>query len=80
MAKSKVPYRQSLPRRITVVRCECFADPVLFLPWDQMPVDVQQEFRVNGSIPCEGGGLPGDWCAGCRFGKVHNPEDANDPE
>lgn len=62
------------PRRETSVVCRCFANPVLFQPWDEMPVSAQEEFRRNGPIPCEGDGLPGLWCSACRFGTVTPPE------
>ena len=68
-------FRQRKPRRSTTVQCDCFASPILFEPWDQMPENARQEFKINGPIPCEGGGLPGQWCEGCRFGKVHEPDE-----
>ena len=63
------------PRRETDTRVECHAMPELFLPWDEMSKAAQNEFTKNGSIPCEGGGVPGIWCDGCRFGVVAEPED-----
>jgi hypothetical protein len=72
-----VQFRQSKPRRQTDVRCQCFADPVLFVGWEKMPDSARNEFNQNGPIPCEGGGLPGEWCQGCRFGAVLPPEDVD---
>lgn len=68
-------YRMDEPRRETDTRAECYADERLFLPWDDMPKAIQNEFTKNGPIPCEGGGVPGQWCDACRFGVVHAPED-----
>lgn len=68
-------FTQKKPRREMNVRCQCFAKPILFIGWDNMPADAKEEFETNGPIPCEGGGLPGEWCAGCRFGKVLEPEE-----
>ena len=56
----------------------CHADPAMFLPWEKLPEEFIQEITANGSIPCEGGGLPGEWCGGCRFGEEldrnHDPD------
>lgn len=71
----KSQFRQLRARRVTITRAECFAKPVLFQPWDDMPKAAQREFETNGPIPCEGGGLPGPWCGDCRFGSVESPED-----
>ena len=73
MAK-KSRYRQTRPRSIAMLTVECFAAPALFKPWEKMTAGQQNEFAANGPIPCEGGGLPGEWCAGCRFGKISEPE------
>ena len=67
-------FLQRKPRLSATVLCECYASPILFEPWYQMPEAARQEFEINGPIPCQGGGVPGEWCAGCRFGKVHEPE------
>jgi len=74
MAK-RIPFRLATARRQTDTRVECFADPELFKPWGEMSSKAKQEFDVNGPIPCEGGGLPGLWCDGCRFGHVNEPDD-----
>lgn len=74
MSKNQNDYSQREPRAASMVVCHCHAQPVLFLPWDKMPKAAQQEFAINGPIPCEGGGLPGPWCADCRFGVVTSPE------
>lgn len=76
MAKQKPnPFRMTTPTRATRIECTCFADPVLFLDWDEVPAEAQNEISVNGPIPCEGGGLPGEWCQDCRFGKLSDPEE-----
>lgn len=69
-------FRLEMPRASVELSGEahCFADPVLFLPWDEMPAEAQEEFRIASSIPCEGGGVPGSWCANCRFGTVNEYE------
>jgi hypothetical protein len=72
--REKQPFRQKKPRASSAVRCDCHAKPVLFRPWEKMPEAAKREFKINGPIPCEGGGIPGEWCAGCRFGKVYEPE------
>lgn len=56
------------PRAEADIRFKCHADPVLFKPWEEMPKKAQNEFTRNGPIPCEGGGVPGEWCLQCRFG------------
>ena len=71
----KNKFKLDTPGRETSVDCSCYADPVLFLPWDDLPARAKKEFEKNGGIPCEGGGLPGPWCADCRFGEVSTPND-----
>lgn len=68
-------FRQKLPRQTAIMIYQCFAKPVLFLPWDDMPKTAQREFKKNGPIPCEGGGMPGEWCLNCRFGAVEVSEE-----
>lgn len=65
------------PRRIEtiLVTSTCFAAPVLFISWDEMPQTAREEFNTNGPIQCEGGGVPGEWCESCRFGKVEMERD-----
>ena len=75
MKTKQQPFRLDTARRTTTVRCRCMADPCLFLPWEALSAAAKKEFHKNGGIPCEGGGLPGEWCAGCRFGVVDEPED-----
>lgn len=67
-------FRQKTARAESDVRCQCFAKPVLFLAWEKLPKSARDEFTNNGPIPCEGGGVPGAWCSGCRFGEVLEPE------
>jgi hypothetical protein len=61
-------FKLSQPRARAYLTATCFADSQLFLPYEDLPKAAKREFKVNGSIPCEGGGIPGEWCAGCRFG------------
>ena len=68
MAKSK--FKTAMPREIGTIQVQCFAKPVLFGKWDEMPQAARDEFANNGPIPCEGGGKLGTWCDGCRFGSV----------
>lgn len=73
----KVPFRLETTRATCAVTFGCFADPALFQPvrFQELPKKVQNEFNKNGSIPCEGGGMPGEWCMGCRFGGEIDRED-----
>jgi len=68
-------FRLSTIRRKAELEAQCFADPELFKPWDQMTAAAKSEFDKNGPIPCEGGGVPGEWCNGCRFGCLITLED-----
>lgn len=68
-------FRLDHPRLSTKVVCHCYASPELFLRWEDTSPEAKLEFEQNGSIPCEGGGLPGEWCCGCRFGELEEPED-----
>ena len=65
-------YRKTTKRATAEIVADCFADPRLFVGWDKMTDAERNEFTVNGPIPCEGGGIPGTWCDGCRFGEVVN--------
>ncbi len=69
---------QKEPRHETVTLASCHASPKLFIEWDKMSKAAKNEFETNGPIPCEGGGVPGFWCDGCRFGKIGDPEDPDD--
>lgn len=71
---AKRPFLLSKPRLSTNVRCDCHADAELFLPWEKLSTAAKREFSKNGPIPCEGGGMPGEWCVGCRFGVIFSPE------
>lgn len=66
-------FRIETPRATTVVRCHCHAAPELFLPWEMLSKSAKAEFGENGGIPCEGDGMPGEWCSGCRFGAIDEP-------
>lgn len=68
--KTKIPFRLTQIRDSADLQAQCYADLVLFEPWDKMTEDARDEFTKNGPIPCEGGGVPGEWCADCRFGKL----------
>lgn len=58
------------PRDDADFRIECHADPELFLDWDDLSKEAKKEFEKNGTIPCEGGGVIGLFCDGCRFYKI----------
>jgi hypothetical protein len=70
--KVAVSYRLPDARYQVVYSFEasCYADPALFQPWEQLTAVQQDEFDLHGAIPCDGGGLPGEWCRSCRFGTV----------
>ncbi len=74
MKRSK--FYRSQPRAVTTVECECHAAAELFLRWEELSPAARKEFQDQGPIPCEGGGLPGEWCARCRFGVVKEPLEA----
>jgi len=67
-----INYRRTELRAECKVHCLCYADPQLFLPWENLTPAVKREFQVNGPLPCEGGGVPGEWCGECRFGSVQS--------
>lgn len=73
----KNEYRLKQPRSVDtiLVTATCYAAPVLFIRWDDMPKGAKDEFDRNGPIPCEGGGTPGEWCEQCRFGQVEFDRD-----
>lgn len=48
----------------------CTADDDLFGEWDDLPDHARQEYEDNGPVPCDGGGVPGEWCTRCRFGRT----------
>lgn len=73
MSKS-VAYRRKNPRAQTELVIQCMAEPRLFLDWDKMTPKERDEFKQHGSIPCDGGGRPGEWCFGCRFMKLASDE------
>ena len=75
---TKSRFHQKSPRLEMQIIVECHAKPALFFPWDKMTKAAKAEFEKNGSIPCEGGGRPGIWCDGCRFGHLNEPEPYND--
>ena len=72
MARRKQKHYLKKPRRIgyVLVTAMCHAARGLFLAWDEMEPEGRDEFNLNGPIPCEGGGVPGEWCEECRFGTV----------
>ena len=67
-----IPYRTDMPRESIEYTYEasCFIDPILVKDWDEYTLDEEDEFFVNGPIPCDGSFQPGLWCEDCRFGKV----------
>ncbi len=67
-------FKQRQPRQTALVTCHCHAKPALFGHWDSLTEAARTEFAINGPIPCEGLGRVGQWCEGCRFGVVEDPE------
>lgn len=67
-------FRIKEPRAKSTLEAECYAHPRLFLPYEQLNKAERREFDTNGPIPCEGGGTPGEWCNGCRFGGLQTIE------
>ena len=63
-------FRQESPRRITLWEAQCYGMPELFVPWESMSEEAKNEFEENGGVSCEGSGVPGPWCIGCRFGEM----------
>lgn len=74
MAKKRSKFLRKDARSVTELSCLCYADPQLFVPAEKLSKAALAEFRVNGPIPCEGGGVPGEWCGNCRFGKIMREE------
>jgi hypothetical protein len=70
MASKIKNWREKTPRYEKTVIYQCFASQKLFGDWDDLSTAARKEFVTNGPIPCEGGGVPGEWCANCRFGEV----------
>ena len=69
----KTPFTTREPRTQTATMAKCFGDPSLFLPTDDLQPSAIAEFQINGPIPCFRDGVPGVWCATCRFGVVADP-------
>lgn len=46
----------------------CYAPPVLFGPWEAVPLHLQDDCATHNGLPCDGGGFPGSWCLRCRYG------------
>lgn len=69
-------YRQADPREEMNLYCACHADPVLFTPdFEELPEELQTAFNTGSlKIPCEGGGVPGEWCGDCTFGVTEHME------
>lgn len=70
-------FKQKMVRLATNVQCDCYAKPSLFKPWEKLSQSAKNEFLIHGPIPCGGGGVPGIWCADCRFGKLHDPQEVD---
>ncbi|MHA2063398.1 MAG: hypothetical protein ACXABY_03350 [Candidatus Thorarchaeota archaeon] len=69
-------YRLEEPRetRIVLFDCYCYIHPDLLQPSKKLTEAHWKEFEENGSIPCEGGGVPGERCDACRFGVVERDD------
>ena len=66
-------------RAFAIYVFNCHAPEDYFLDWEDTPQDVKDEIERNGGIPCEGGGVPDEWCARCRFG-TYERIDAEDAQ
>lgn len=56
-------------RSDTIIKFSCHAPAYYFLATEVVPKKCWDEIRSNGPLPCSGGGVPGEWCMRCRFGK-----------
>ena len=53
-----------------IAKIDCSADEALFGEWEDIPDELKQDLKQNGSIECEGSGVMHIWCGNCRFGNV----------
>lgn len=59
MRKQKL--RMDEPRQQATFVYSCYASPELFKPrWDDLSLEAKDEVEKNGSLPCDGGGVPGE--------------------
>lgn len=63
-------YRTEEPRAVVILEAKCFAPSAMFTAeWEDIPKKFQAVYSEN-NIPCEGGGVAGEWCAKCPFGSL----------
>ena len=55
---------------------ECTAPLVVFT--EQNYEDIPEAYRyvidAQNGLPCDGGGVPGNWCRRCFWGAIYNEE------
>ena len=52
-------------RRTVTISYECGGPPELFGPEDDIPQELWD--LIPNGLNCDGGGVPGSWCIGCRW-------------
>ena len=71
MKRTFQEFRTKEPRRKVTLTVRCFAVDDMFTPkFTDMPESLQRAFDDGLTIPCEGGGVPGEWCRECVFGEM----------
>jgi hypothetical protein len=61
-------FRTEEPRAEETLVAKCYALPEMFVPkFGDMPQEMQDAFKADLSIPCEGSGMVGMWCSECVF-------------
>lgn len=51
----------------TIEKFNCGAPEVLFGEWDDVPSDLKEQVDKQNGLPCDGGGVPGEWCSDCQW-------------
>jgi hypothetical protein len=72
MEKGSTPGRLTTHRATALWRYRCYADPRMFVPWEQVPDDLQAAVLTCGGLPCADRepGVPGPWCHHCLYEDV----------
>ena len=64
-------------RAVSTIEFRCHASPALFRKkWEELSDGAKREYETNGTMPCEGGGVPGEWCLRCRFHRMIEVENS----